>query len=143
MLQWTPGSTHTRLAAYRAQGTQDGQLPAIQQDPNTGAKHTSTRLIWGPAWKSAETLPVHQGSQHGHTDHAPHRPRLPGATAGQGAWLPGTLCAPLRAPAGAHPLALLAADAHTWARPGSWDGLSGPLPPVKCPGLGRERQGRA
>ena len=63
----------------------------------------------------------------------------------QGAWPPGTLCAPLRAPAGARPLARLAARrplcqpayAHTWARPGSWDA------PVKCPGLGRQREGRA
>ena len=29
--------------------------------------------------------------------------------------------------------------AHTWPRLGSWDGLLGPLPPVRCPGLEREK----
>lgn len=29
--------------------------------------------------------------------------------------------------------------AHTWPRLGSWDGLSGPLPPVRCPGFGKRK----
>lgn len=43
-----------------------GQMaPSITKGPYTGVKRTSTSLIWDPAWKSAETLQVHQGSQHG------------------------------------------------------------------------------
>lgn len=96
-------------------GPRTGSSQHFNRTP-TRAKRTSTRLIWGPAWNSAETLRVHQGSQRGHTDHAPHRPRLPGAAAGTGslaarlrsehllapirwpAWLQGGHCASLQMP---------------------------------------------
>ena len=84
MPQWTPGSTHTRLAAYRAQGTQDRRLP---QHSSRTPHGLNTPAPASPGTQRGSQLrlckPVRAANMGTLTTHGTG-PRLPRAAAGTG-----------------------------------------------------------